>query len=297
MTEAEITAFLSIIRNGTISGAAEQLYLSQPALSRRISSLEEQLGCRLFERRQGQRYIELTPAGKAFIPLARRWQALLSESAALNAVLAAPSLRLGSIGSLFHMLAPVYQRFLEQYPECRLQVFQHHSTECYEHLENGTLDFALISDDSYAKNTESFPVFKDSFYLLSRTALGTDPIAPTQLDPGREIRIPWTPEFDLWHDYWFDTTAKAHIFLDQMTLLEYFASHTDSWLIAPAHIAKELQRRQQLFCHTLTDPPPEEIIYYLQPKDPHKVNPYGAKLVQLLKEILPALNPELTMLL
>lgn len=298
MTENEINAFLSVIKNGTISGAATELYLSQPALSRRLASLEEELGCTLLVRQKGQRYVEITQAGKDFIALAQHWQSLLAESKKLATLASTPSLRIGSVGSVCNfLLPPVLQNFLQAYPECKLHIFQHHSSECYEHLENGTLDFALISDDVYSKDVETVPAFKSQFYFLSRSDYGNEPVAPETLAVNKEIRLPWTPEYDLWHDYWFGATAKAHIVLDQMPLLEYFMVNTDNWAIAPAYIAKMLRDKHSIPLRTLTQPPTDEIIYYLQPKTPSKINNYNDKFLQLLKETLSTLHPELTLLI
>lgn len=63
MTELEIDAFLNVIKYGSITKAAEVLYISQPALSRRIKSLENELQYKLFIRQKGVRNIELTPQG------------------------------------------------------------------------------------------------------------------------------------------------------------------------------------------------------------------------------------------
>lgn len=298
MTESEILAFLSVVKNGTISGAAEELYLSQPALSRRLTSLEQQLGCTLLVRRKGQRYVELTQAGKSFVSLAQRWQALLTESNELALLSELPALRMGCIGSVCNiLLPPVLQQFLERCAECRLQIFQHHSSECYEHVADGSLDFALISDDVYNKNVETLPAFKSEFYFLSRKGYGSNVVAVEELDTSREIRLPWTPEYDLWHDYWFGAAAKAHIVLDQMQLLEHFLLHTDSWAAAPAYIAQYLHRRHGLCVRTFNEPPPEEIIYYLQPKELTKINSYSGEFLALLKELLPVYYPEITVLL
>ena len=49
MTISEITAFLAVIECGSFSKAAEMLFITQPALSRRIQSLENEIGYRLFE--------------------------------------------------------------------------------------------------------------------------------------------------------------------------------------------------------------------------------------------------------
>lgn len=298
MTESEILAFLSVVKNGTISGAAEELYLSQPALSRRLTSLEEQLGCTLLVRHKGQRYVELTQAGKSFVSLAQRWQALLGESKELALAAEQPALRMGSVGSVCNiLLPPVLQRFLEDCAECRLHIFQHHSSECYEHVADGSLDFALISDDVYNKSVETVPAFKSDFYFLSRRDYESETVRVEELDAGREIRLPWTPEYDLWHDYWFGTAAKAHIVLDQMPLLGYFLVNTDSWAAAPAYIAQYMHKRHGVVMRRFNSPPPEEIIYYLQPKELTKINSYNSSFLTLLKELLPVYYPEITVLL
>lgn len=298
MTEQEIAAFLSVVQYGTISEAAQALFVSQPALSRRLASLEEELGCTLLVRRKGQRYIELTDAGKAFVSLAQRWQELLAESGSLRNFIRTPSLRLASVGSVCNiLLPPVAELFLQKYPECRLNIFQHHSTECYEHMESGNLDLALISDDVFSPTVETVPAMRSEFYLLSRVPGGDDPVAPNELDPLREIRLPWTPEFDLWHDYWFGSTAKAKIVLDQMPLLEYFLRHTDCWAVAPVYIADLFARRQGIFKRRLQNPPPDEIIYYLLPKDARRTNNYSRGFLRLLRAELAANHQEITTLL
>ena len=59
MTELEIDAFLNIVKYGSITKAAEILYISQPALSRRIKSLESELQYKLFIRQKGVRILRL----------------------------------------------------------------------------------------------------------------------------------------------------------------------------------------------------------------------------------------------
>jgi DNA-binding transcriptional LysR family regulator len=61
--------FLSVVEAGSISRAARKLHLTQPAVSHQVSSLERDLGVAVFDR--GRRGATLTPAGRAFAPLAR----------------------------------------------------------------------------------------------------------------------------------------------------------------------------------------------------------------------------------
>lgn len=286
MTESEIEAFLSVVRFGTISAAAQKLFITQPALSRRITSLEEQLGYSLFTRHKGGRTIELTAEGRSFIPLAEKWRALFAESLGLShAIAAAKTFRFAAVGSMFtYILPPVLRRFLAAFPECHFHVVQHHSSECYEHMEAGNLDLALISDDIFSKTVETVPAFKARFQLVTKTSFTQKKLRPADLDPAQEIRVPWTPEYDAWHDYWFGGTARAHVRLDQMALLEYFLDSCESWAMAPAYIATYLHDKYDLNVYNVASPPADEIIYYLQPKS--SPSPYAAEFLQLLKGTL-----------
>ena len=74
MTYGDMEAFLAIMRHGSITAAAEALFITQPALSRKLKSLERELGFRLFERVQGRHKLSLTGKGQEFVPLAeKRW--------------------------------------------------------------------------------------------------------------------------------------------------------------------------------------------------------------------------------
>ena len=79
MTFLEIEAFLNIVQHGSFSAAAEKLYVTQPALGRRIRALEEELGYTLFVRNKGVRHVELTKQGQAFIGLAQEGDATLEQ--------------------------------------------------------------------------------------------------------------------------------------------------------------------------------------------------------------------------
>jgi DNA-binding transcriptional LysR family regulator len=77
MTIDEIEAFVSIARLGGFARAAEALHRSQPAISRRIEMLEEQLRTSIFERVRGG--VLLTAAGRSFLPYAEAALASLKD--------------------------------------------------------------------------------------------------------------------------------------------------------------------------------------------------------------------------
>ena len=72
MDLANLNAFIAIAETGSFSGAAERLFLTQPAISKRIASIEQQLKLRLFDR-LGRENALRQALGFAFGQAARRW--------------------------------------------------------------------------------------------------------------------------------------------------------------------------------------------------------------------------------
>lgn len=67
---AQLEGFVEAVRAGSISRAAERLFITQPALTARLQGLEREVGCVLLER--GRRGVRLTAAGRTFLPYAER---------------------------------------------------------------------------------------------------------------------------------------------------------------------------------------------------------------------------------
>ena len=75
----DLRMILAITRAGSMTAAARTLYVSQPALSRRLKAVEREIGAAIFERYQGTHRLTLTPAGRLILPLAERWEELQRE--------------------------------------------------------------------------------------------------------------------------------------------------------------------------------------------------------------------------
>src|SRR5688572_12613665 len=76
--EARLRAFAAVARRGSLSRAAEELYVSQPAVSKHLASLEAELGRRLVTR--GREGATLTPAGRVLADYVLRAEALLANA-------------------------------------------------------------------------------------------------------------------------------------------------------------------------------------------------------------------------
>lgn len=291
MTEREIEAFLTIVRTGSISAAAEVLYVTQPALSRRIRALEQELGYQLFIRKKGLRNVGLTAEGKAFISLAERWKTVWNESRALKDMDRSGVFHIGSVGSVGTYLMPmVLERFMEKNPDCSLNFHQCHSFEGYKYVEDGSLDLALVSDDMFSQDVLTVPAFKGKMVLAVSGLLEDSPrqpermLSPSCLDPEKEIRLPWNPEYDTWHDYWFGLGVRPRVMLDQMSLMEYFLREKGCWVIAPEYIARMLKAGGGPDICGLQDGPAESVIYYLVKKG--KCARYAVEFLDIMKQAL-----------
>ena len=145
MTNLDIETFWAVVQHGTMTAAAEALYITQPTLSMRVRALEERVGTPLFIRSKGQRRIQLTDAGQKFLTLARRWQRLLAETDALSELEQRVYLRIAATYTTNQYILPaVYQRFLSLHLPVSLWIHTLRDVDSAQALLNHELDFALI---------------------------------------------------------------------------------------------------------------------------------------------------------
>lgn len=269
MTQQEIEAYLAVVKAGSISGAAKALYITQPAVSRHIQGLEQELGCSLLVRNKGVRQVELTDQGRDFIQVAEKCRQVWQEAREVAGRDRTKSLNVSSVGSISTYLLPgVFRAFLEEERDRVLTFHNYHSQEAYHYVAEGLVDLALISDDMYHPQVETIPAFRAEMVLVVGPGSSLpERVHPSQLDPAKELRLPWNPEYDLWHSFWFSSGAQPRAVLDQMSLLEDFFSWQDfwgdSWAIAPVLVAEALQKRRQVEIRPLREGPPDTIIYYI----------------------------------
>jgi DNA-binding transcriptional LysR family regulator len=138
--------FLSVADEGGFTSAARRLRVAQPALSRQIRDLEEEIGAPLFSR--GNRGARLTPAGEVFREEARRLVAGAARAA--DAALRrhrgeTGRLRIGFIGSLSGELLPrALRSYCESCPEVVITLAELGPTRQREALLAGELDLGLL---------------------------------------------------------------------------------------------------------------------------------------------------------
>lgn len=267
MTYLEIESFLAITKYGNLSAAAEALFISQPALSRRMASLENELGFQLFLRQKGGRSIQLTKEGIAFLDIAKKWKHLWNETVSIASTHKSPLLKLSSVGSVSNYIFPeVFRSFLKKYPNYKLSFHHYHSLASYNYMENGLIDLAFVSDQRFSKGIRTLPAFSEPFVLVSGMEYPENkPIHPSMLTPENEIRLPWNDEYDAWHTRHFDESIYPYVTLNQMSLLDEFLTE-NTWAIVPMSVSHHLKTKGR-HVYSLIDGPSDRIIYYLTPEE------------------------------
>ncbi len=138
--------FLMIAREGTISGAASVLHLSQPSLSRQMQDLERELGAQLFHR--GSRRIELTEAGMRLRRRAEEIVDLVGRTEGefrVSADSLAGEVRIGGGETpAIALIVDAIAALQESYPLMRFSLYSGNGPDVSARLDNGRIDFGMF---------------------------------------------------------------------------------------------------------------------------------------------------------
>lgn len=147
MDLTSLAVFVAVAENGGFSAAAEQLHLTQPAVSKRIAQLEAELGTRLLDRLGRQ--VLPTEAGALLLQRAR---SLLSEAADTRRAIAAlddgigGTLRIATSHHIgLHHLPPLLKRYAQQFPQVELDIAFVDSEQAYARALAGQAELAVTT--------------------------------------------------------------------------------------------------------------------------------------------------------
>lgn len=172
----DLRALVAVSEGRSFHRAAQQLNLSQPALSRRIQKLENAVGTLLIERTT--RTVRLTPSGQEVIPLIRR---MLDEiDGSLVGLMAQGERQAGRItmasvpSATVRFLPQVLQQFGEDYRNTRVRILDLSAAECAEAVRTGEAEFGLSLPVSVDSDLSYMPLHEDPYGLICRK---DDPLA------------------------------------------------------------------------------------------------------------------------
>jgi len=147
MNIPELQAFLAVAETGSFSRAAERLFLTQPAVSKRIAGLESELGTPLFDR-IGRR-VRFTEAGHALLErahaLLRELEDIRRSITNLSGEVAGPLALATSHHIGLHRLPPALKRFHGTYPRIHLDLRFMDSEKACAAVSRGDLELAIVT--------------------------------------------------------------------------------------------------------------------------------------------------------
>lgn len=146
--------FYTVAQTGNISKAAKELYISQPAISKSIQKLEENVGCKLFSR--SSRGVVLTEEGRLlFDHVSAAFETLdLGEEKLRRSIeLGVGHLKIGVSSTLCkYILLPYLKEFIRQNPHISISITCHSTNDTLKLLEDNKIDIGLVGKPENLKN-------------------------------------------------------------------------------------------------------------------------------------------------
>lgn len=151
MADRRLQVFYTVAKQLSFTKAAEQLFMTQPAVTFQVKQLEEHFSARLFERNHGR--ITLTPTGRLVMDYAERILALSEEMekrvAELTGAMSGPLLLGASTTIAEFMLPQVLGEFKARHPEVQTHMMVANSETIESRVADHTLDLGLIESPSH----------------------------------------------------------------------------------------------------------------------------------------------------
>lgn len=168
MENFRLRVFRTVAQSLSFRQAAEELFLTQPAISQNIKALEDELGTALFNRTGGR--VSLTPAGAILHGFADRLKLLADEATQAIAEAAGTDLdqlRVGASQTIGQYLLPnLLARFLKLHPRLSIQGTSGNTEEVLLALADQRIDLALIEGPALRSDIKTQPFMEDHMVLV-----------------------------------------------------------------------------------------------------------------------------------
>lgn len=184
MNLQQLITFSTVISEGSMTAAAEKLYLTQPAVSQQIRNLEDEMGVNLLDR--GSRHAKPTVQGQLLYDYAKRIIALTQQAQVAIQTMGEGvkgSLRIGTLNSIgLQLISPAISAFMKHNTKISISLTYEEGAEIFKSLARGELDVAILPDmaSEYGQEMQdlvSRPLLKDEMWLV---ASGKDASVPDE---------------------------------------------------------------------------------------------------------------------
>lgn len=182
--EPRLRAFAALARERSFSRAAKALYVSQPAVSKHVASLEAELGTQLVVR--GRAATTLTPAGEVLAGYVLRAEAMLANARraiadGVDAEVGTLALAASGIPGTY-LLPALLSRFHEQHPGIEIEFELATSGGALEVVRSHRVELAVVGGMTVPAELEAEPLVEDDVVLIGPPALGGRRLRPKDLE-------------------------------------------------------------------------------------------------------------------
>jgi DNA-binding transcriptional LysR family regulator len=167
-----VVVFRAVAEQSSFRKAAEELYLTQPAVSLQVKALEEDLGVQLFDRTGTK--INLTKAGRVLLECAQQTSVLLSQAESDIAALSgehAGQLALGASTTIAQYVLPrLLSEFCREHPHVHPTLISGNTEHIVEAVEKQKIALGFIEGPARSRDVKTEPFLEDELVLIASTA-------------------------------------------------------------------------------------------------------------------------------
>lgn len=166
----QLITFVEVARAGSFTTAAKIMHITQPALSKIIKALEDELGIYLFDR--SEKYLKLTDTGKQFYKQAQKL--ILEFQSLTDSIADVESLKKGHIrigippviGTCY--FPSLIAGFRKDYPGVTLSILEEGARTIHEKVDEGLVDMGIVILPINQEKFEVIPITSDLNVLITR---------------------------------------------------------------------------------------------------------------------------------
>jgi DNA-binding transcriptional LysR family regulator len=204
---SQLQTFVTVAAEGSMTAAADKLFLTQPAVSQQMKNLEDELGVELIVR--GSKQIKMTAQGEILYEHAKKILSLAQVAEVSIKSVGAQlkgELRIGTLNTIgLHLMSPVVSRLLKFNPDFKIKVDYAKGEQLIQSYKKGDLDVLVLPEvelnyKSTLPDSKSQVLFQEEMWLVGS---GKDEFYPMSLSVAEIKKIPYVhfanefPDFDL----------------------------------------------------------------------------------------------------
>ncbi|GEN86798.1 LysR family transcriptional regulator [Oceanobacillus sojae] len=279
----QIEAFLTTIRLGSLSKAANHLYVSQSTVSQRLHSIEKEYGILLLNRDRGVKGISLTDEGERFYQIALEYELLHAEAKNMKMRSGNMTITIGAVDSVHnYIFQNLYKKITEEILNIRLAVRTYQSNEIYSLIEQRKIDIGLSLQERILRHIHLKKLFAEQLVLVQCRKRGEQRkvIANETLLPENQLYIYWGIDYQIWQEKHWGSSSNSHIQIDTVKMLQEFIVDSNLWAIVPVSVARSLYKDEIVNVYMLEDPPPDRICYIVEREGGNR---YSKKINEILR--------------